>query len=212
MTDEIRVLLADDHPVTRAGMRAILEDAPDMQIVGEAKDGIEAERMVADLCPDILLLDLVMPGPRPSEIEAWVRTHYPETITLVLTAHDRDAFLADMVEAGAVGFVTKEEAPDRLVEAIRRAARGEVLFDSEQLTRARRWREEVGERWESLTEREQEVLALVAQGKSNGEIAERLCVTEKTVEKHVSNVLGKLELSSRTEAAMWVVGAGLVEL
>jgi len=186
MTDEIRVLLADDHPVTRAGICAILEDAPDIQIVGEAKDGIEAKRMVADLCPDILLLDLVMPGPRPSEIEAWVRTHHPETITLVLTAHDRDAFLADVVEAGAVGFVTKEEAPERLVEAIRRAARGEILFDSGQLARARRWREEVGERWESLTEREREVLTLVAQGKSNREIAERLCVTEKTVEKHVS--------------------------
>ena len=141
-----------------------------------------------------------------------MRTHYPETITLVLMAHDRDAVLADVVEAGAVGFVTKEEAPERLVEAIRRAARGEVLFTREQLTRARRWREEVGERWENLTEREREVLALVAQGKSNGEIAERLCVTEKTVEKHVSNVLGKLALSSRTEAAVWVVGAGLVEL
>jgi len=204
-SDTIRVLLADDHPALRAGgIRAILEGTPDIQIVGEAKDGIEANRMVADLCPDILLLDLVMPGPRPSEIEAWVRTHYPETITLVLTAHDRDAFLADMVEAGAVGFVTKEEAPERLVEAIRRAARGEVIYDQEQLWRARRWREEVGERWESLTGRERQVLQLLVEGLDNAAIAEALCVTTKTVEYHVTNTLNKLGVASRLEAAVWV--------
>ena len=200
----IRVLLADDHPVAREGIRAILERTHDIQIVGEAKDGIEAKRMVADLCPDILLLDLVMPGPRSSEIEAWVRTHYPETITLVLTAHDRDAYLADMIEAGAVGFVTKEKAPQRLVEAIRRAARGGILFDSEQLTRARRWREEVGERWESLTGRERQVLQLLVEGLDNAAIAEALCVTAKTVEYHVTNALSKLGVASRLEAVVWV--------
>jgi DNA-binding NarL/FixJ family response regulator len=200
----IRVLLTDDHPVAREGIRAILERTPDIQIVGEARDGIEAKRMVADLCPDILLLDLVMPGPRPSEIEAWVRTHYPETITLVLTAHDRDAYLADMIEAGAVGFVTKEKALERLVEAIRRAARGEILFGSEQLTRARRWREEVGERWESLTGRERQVLQLLVEGLDNVAIAEALCVTTKTVEYHVTNTLNKLDAASRLEAVVWV--------
>jgi len=120
----IRVLIADDHPVTRKGIRTILEEALDIKVVGEAKDGVEAKQMVAKLRPDILLLDLVMPGLRPFEIEKWIRTNYPKTITLILTAHDRDYYLAEAIKAGAVGFLTKEEAPQQLVEAIRRAARG----------------------------------------------------------------------------------------
>jgi DNA-binding NarL/FixJ family response regulator len=144
MEGTTRVLIADDHPVTRAGIRAILEGAPDIEVVAEAQDGLEAQRLVAELCPRILLLDLVMPGPRPREIEAWVRAHYPETITLVLTAHDRDVFLAEAIEGGVAGFLTKEEAPHRLVKAIRRAARGETLISGEQLARARHWRREVG--------------------------------------------------------------------
>ncbi|RLC86091.1 MAG: DNA-binding response regulator, partial [Chloroflexi bacterium] len=113
---------------------------------------------------------------RPAETVAWVRTHCPDTAVLVLTAHDVDGYLAAMVEVGAAGFVVKEEAPETVVEAVRRAARGEVLFRGEQLTRARHWREEVGARWESLTEREQEVLRLLAEGLNNRAIAKRLCV------------------------------------
>jgi two-component system response regulator NreC len=200
----IRVLLADDHPVTRAGIRAILEEATDIQVVGEAENGTEALQMTAELWPQILLLDLRMPGPRPCEIARWVRSHCPETITLVLTAHDRDAYLADMVDAGAAGFLTKEEAAEVLVEAIRRAVRGGVIFDREQLARASRWREEVGERWESLTEREREVLRLLAEGLGNAAIAEALCVMPKTVAYHVANILSKLEVVSRLEAVVWV--------
>jgi two-component system response regulator NreC len=203
MEGTIRVLLADDHPVTRAGIRAILEGAPDIAVVAEAKDGLEAQQLVAEFCPRILLLDLVMPGPRPREIEAWVRAHYPETITLVLTAHDRDVFLAEAIGGGVAGFLTKEEAPQRLVEAVRRAARGDVLISGEQLARARHWREEVGERWESLTEREREVLRLLTQGLDNVTIADEMRVTVRTVESHVTNILRKLEVSSRLEAATW---------
>jgi len=210
-TKKIRVLLADDHPVTRVGIRDILEKAPDIQVVGEAQDGIEAQRLVAELGPHILLLDLAMPGPRPSEIDAWVRAHHPETITLVLTAHDIDAYLAEMTETETAGFIVKDEAPHRLVEAIRRAALGEILFSQEQRDRARHWREEVGERWESLTEQERKVAVLVARGEQNQEIAQVLCVTEKTVEKHMTNVLSKLALRSRTEAALWIVRNGLVK-
>jgi DNA-binding NarL/FixJ family response regulator len=154
--------------------------------------GIEAQKLTGELCPQVLLLDLVMPGPRPAEIARWVRTHCPETITLVLTAHDRDDYLAEMIEAGTVGFITKNEAPARLVGAIRRAVRGEILFDGKQLARARCWSEEVGERWESLTRREREVLQLLAQGLGNVAIAEALCVTTKTAAYHVANILGKL--------------------
>jgi len=207
----IRVLIADDHPVTRVGIRAVLDKAPDIEVVGEAKDGIEARQMVAGLRPDILLLDLVMPGLRPFEVEEWVRTNYPETITLVLTAHDRDCYLAKAVEAGVVGFLTKEEAPQRLVEAICRAKRGVPLVDGEQLIRAHSWRKEVGERWESLTPRERQVLALMISCKGTQQIAEALTITECTVETHVGNMLRKLGVASRAEAVAWAWQHGIVE-
>ena len=211
--DAIRVLLADDHDVTREGVRAFLEEAPGIEVVGEARDGREAKRMAQTLRPDVLLLDLVMPGPRPSEVERWVRTHCPETVTLVLTAHDRDALLAEMMTAGAVGFLTKDKDTDvsRIVNAIRRAARGEMVYESEQVDRACRWRLEVEGRWARLTKRERDVLTRVVQGETNREIAEALCISEKTVEKHVGNVLKKLEVDSRTEAAVWAVDHDLVE-
>ena len=210
-TGIIRVLLADDHPIARIGIRKILEGAPDIQVVGEARDGFEAQRLTAELRPHVLLLDLCMPGPRPAEVEAWVRARCPKTITLVLTAHDRDAYLAEMFEAGTVGFLTKKDAPERLLEAIRRAVQGEALFTQDQLTRVHRWHEEVGQRWECLTTREREVLRLVASGKSNKQIAEALAIHEHTVETHVGNLLGKLGVVSRTEAGAWVWRHGLAE-
>ena len=185
------------------GIRAVLEEASDIEVVGEAKDGIEAKQMVAELRPDILLLDLVMPGLRLFEIEEWVRTNYPEPITLVLTGHDRDCYLAKMIEAGVAGFLTKEETPQRLVEAIRRAARGEILITREQLFRANHWRREVGERWRSLTARERQVLGLIVRGQSNQQIAEALTITERTVETHVGNLLNKLSVASRAKAITW---------
>lgn len=207
----IRVLIADDHPVARAGIRVILEKALDIEVVGEAKDGVEAKQMVAELRPDVLLLDLVMPGLRPSEIDKWVRTNYPETTTLVLTGHDRNCYLAKAIEAGVAGFLTKEEAPDRLVEAIRRAVGGEILITSGQLVRAKRWRREVGERWQSLTARERQVLAVMSRGWSNKKIAHELGIEERTVETHVGNLLGKLNVASRAEAIAWAWQHGVIE-
>ncbi len=209
--DVIRVLLADDHQTTRIGIRAILEKAPDFQVVGEAADGIEAQKLTEALHPDILLLDLRMPGPGPAEVARWVRTHCPETTTLVLTAHDRDDYLAAMIEADAGGFLTKEEADENLIGAIRRAARGEILFNREQQTRARHWREEVGERWASLTGREREVVMLIADGRDNKQIAEALTISRHTVETHIGNILGKLAVASRTEAAVWIWHHNLAE-
>ncbi|MDY7079543.1 MAG: response regulator transcription factor [Chloroflexota bacterium] len=146
----------------------------------------------------VLLLDQALPGPRPA--------------VLVLTAHDVDGYLAAMVEAGAVGFVVEEEAPETIVEAVRTAARGGVLFSGEQYARARHWHEEVGARWESLTEREREVLTLMAQFRTDAEIAEELCISEKTVGHHVSNILNKLNMPSRRKAGRWVVKRKLTEL
>jgi DNA-binding NarL/FixJ family response regulator len=209
--DFIRLLLADDHPAARAGIRALLSKAPDIEIVGEARDGLEAQHMTAQLRPHILLLDLVMPGPRPAEVERWVRENYPETITLVLTAHDRDAYLADMVEAGAAGYLSKETSAERLIEAIRRAAHGEVLFDEQQLDRARRWRETVEVKWNRLTQREREILTLIVQGRTDKEIAEQLNIKLKTVGNHVCNILEKLEMTSRIKAGMWAVNDGFID-
>ena len=207
----IRVVIADDHPATREGIRTILSAAPDVEVVGEAKDGREAQEKVAALQPDILLLDLVMPEARPAEIQAWGRAHHPATTTLVLTVHDRDIYLAEAVKAGAAGFLTKKEAPQQLIAAIRCAARGEVLLTLAQWARIRAWEEDVDARWQRLSARERDVLVLLAQGKTTAEIAAALLITENTVRTHVGNLLGKLEVDCREAAIAWAWKHGFVE-
>lgn len=201
--EPIPVVLADDHAITRAGIRSVLAKTADIVVVGEAQDGEQAQQLVAQLRPKILVLDLVMPGPRPAEIEKWVRENYPETAVLVLTGHDRDAFLSQAIEEGASGYLTKEEPVERLISAIRRTAKGVSLFDEQQIARAKRWKEEVAKKWESLTAREREILVLLAGGKENKEIASVLAISEKTTEKHLRNIYEKLAVSNRTEAALW---------
>ncbi|MGC9400040.1 MAG: LuxR C-terminal-related transcriptional regulator [Anaerolineae bacterium] len=201
----IHVVLADDHAMVREGLRTALENVPDIDVIGEARNGTEALHLVSKLHPDVLLLDLVvMPGPRPSEIAAEVRRISPETKTLILTAHERDAFLAELVDTNAVGFLNKEKKSSHLIQAIRRAARGEILFTKTQRARAHRWRKSIGRRWAHLTRREREVLRLLVKGYSNQEIANTQNVTEKTIEYHMTNILCKLGVNSRLEAVVWV--------
>ena len=145
MDKKITILITDDHPIVRSGIRSALENALDMLVVGEAQDGNEAQRLIAELHPNILLLDLKMPGFSAVEVEKWVRVNYPETVVLVLTAHDRDFYLAGMMDAGAAGYLTKNKRGKNLIAGIRRAASGERLFTQEQLERARRWRETAGQ-------------------------------------------------------------------
>lgn len=196
----LTVLVADDHPVTRVGICTILKSAPDIEVVGVACNGREAERLVKKLRPDILLLDLILPDRQPFEVERWVRKHCPETITLIITAHDRDAFLSHAVQRDVSGYLTKDQAVPQLVVAIRRAAAGECLLTDQQLRRAHRWRTEVGARLERLTKREQEVLRLLGRGLDNATIAEDLELSVNTVRAHCRHIYKKLGVSNRTEA------------
>ncbi len=200
----ISLLLTDDDPIIRAGLRAVLSKATDIKIVGEAKNGEEAQKLVGKLRPKILLLDLKMPGLSPAELEKWVRENYPETITLVLTSHDRDAYLAGMMEAGAAGYMAKGESAERLIGAIRRASTGEILFDPEQFARARRWRETVSEKLATLTAREHQVFMLMGEGMDNKTVAKTLHMTPKTAAFHVTHILQKLGLDSRQKVAAWM--------
>ena len=174
-----------------------------MYVVGEAENGEEAKKLLHELRPNVILLDLKMPGFSPAAFEKWARENYPETITLVLTAHDRDFYLAEMMDAGAAGYLSKSERAENLIAAIRRAASGKLLFTPEQIDRARKWHKEAREKWEKLTEREREVLLLMEQGLSNKAIAEKLGVTLKTVAYHVSAILDRLDVESRHEAVAW---------
>ena len=199
----ITVIIAEDHEMTRKGIHAFLDQAPDIHVIGEAEDGDQVKELVASLRPRILLLDLIMPKLSPAELEKWVRTNYPETVTLVLTAHDRDAYLSNMLEAGVSGYLDKKLRAGQLISAIRRAACGEFIFDKEQLTRARRWREDISRKWESLTERERRVLQMLTEGAKNKAISEVLGITVNTVEKHLENIYRKLGVKSRSEAIHW---------
>lgn len=200
----IRALIADDHPVTRAGLRQILTATPDIEVVGEAENAQQIEQLVTELQPDILLLDLVMPATRPYEVEEWVRTYHPRTKTLILTGHSRDYFLAQAVEKGVAGFLQKSDRPEQLIAAIRRAVSGDCLISDEQIARADRWRQEVGRRWSALTPREYDVLACLAKGMDNNLIAESLSITPKTAENHTISIFRKLGVTSRVEVLTWL--------
>jgi two-component system, NarL family, response regulator NreC len=201
----ITVLIADDHPIVRAGIHTLLAQAKDIKVIGEPRDGFEVKKLIPRLRPQILLLDLKMPGPRPYEIEKWIREEYPEVVTLVLTSHDRDAYLATMMEAGVAGYLSKEESAPHLIDAIRRAAEGSFYFSDEQIAKAQKWKEEVIAKWKSMTKREQELLQHLAVGEDNKAIAKSLSISRKTVEFHITNILKKLNMNSRDEVIVWML-------
>ena len=205
----IRVFIVDDHPVVRNGLRALLNAQPDIVVVGEASDGEEALRQVEALRPDVVLLDCCLPGPEGPAVATAIRERHPTVSVLALSAYDDDRLLWGMWAAGAVGYVLKDAPLERILAAVRAAGRGEPRFWPEQVERALRWWEETGRKWESLTEREREVLVRMAEGKSNREIAADLWISEKTVEKHVGRILEKLGVNTRIEAAIWAVRGNL---
>jgi DNA-binding NarL/FixJ family response regulator len=210
---EIRVLIADDHAVVRQGLRTFLELQEDIEVVGDAADGAAALAGVERFEPDVVLMDLVMPGLGGVEAIRRLRTLRPETRVLVLTSFLDDEKLFPAVRAGAAGYLLKDVEPSELVRAIRTVADGESLLHP---AVAARLMEEFSDTErpvaeEALTAREREVLLLIARGLPNKQIALELGIAEKTVKTHVSSILGKLGLTDRTQAALYAVRAGLIE-
>jgi NarL family two-component system response regulator LiaR len=210
---EIRVLIADDHAVVRQGLRTFLELQEDISVVGDAADGEAALAGVQRHEPDVVLMDLVMPGGGGVEAIRRLRELRPETRVLVLTSFLDDEKLFPAVRAGAAGYLLKDVEPSELVRAIRTVADGEALLHP---AVAARLMEEFSDTErpvaeEALTAREREVLVLIARGLPNKQIALELGIAEKTVKTHVSSILGKLGLTDRTQAALYAVRAGLIE-
>ena len=212
MADVISVLIADDHPFVRHGLRTYLETLDDMEVVGEASDGVEAVELAGQVLPDVVLMDLVMPELDGVEATRRIRVASPATKVIALTSFDDDQKVFPAIKAGAAGYLLKDVRPADLADAVRKASRGEALLAPS--VAARLMQEVSGERTASagLTERELEVLRLIARGMSNKLIAHELVVSEKTVKTHVSNILAKLHLADRTQAALYAVREGLAEL
>ncbi|HZS88448.1 MAG TPA: response regulator transcription factor [Chloroflexota bacterium] len=205
----IRVLIADDHSVVRQGLRMFLTLDPEFEVVGEAADGAEALRMARELLPDVVLMDLLMPVMDGIAATAAIRSTLPDTEVLALTSVLEDASVTGAVRAGAIGYLLKDTDADALCRAIKAAAAGQVQLSPQAAARLMR-EVRAPESPEALTERETEVLRLLAQGRANKEIARDLGIGEKTVKTHVSNVLAKLGVQSRTQAALHAVQIGLV--
>ena len=212
MTEPIAVLIADDHPFVRHGLRTFLETLDDVEVVGEAGNGAEAVEQAARLVPDVVLMDLVMPELDGVEATRRIRAESPTTKVIVLTSFDADEQVFPAIKAGAAGYLLKDVRPAELAEAVRKASRGEALLAPS--VAAKLMQEVAGDRSPAagLTERELEVLRLIARGLSNKMIARELVVSEKTVKTHVSNILAKLHLTDRTQAALYAVREGLAEL
>lgn len=203
---KIQVLLADDHPVVRTGIRSLLESAADIAVVAEAESGAQALDLADALQPHVLLLDMNMPGMSGVEVAKRLKLQKSPVRVLALSAYDDAQYVRSLLANGAAGYLTKEEASEMIIEAVRGVARGEEGWLSRRAAaKMSRWtREESGD-GSTLSARELEVLREVTSGKTNGEIATILNISEKTVEKHVGAILSKLQVSSRVEAAVQAV-------
>ena len=207
----VRVLITDDHSVVRQGLRMFLSLDPELEVVGEAANGEEALRMARDLSPDVVLMDLVMPVMDGISATGAIRSELPDVEVIALTSVLEDASVTGAVRAGAIGYLMKDTEAEELGRAIKAAAEGRVYLAPEAAARLMR-EVRTPESPEALTERETEVLQLLARGKANKQIATSLYVTEKTVKAHVSSILAKLGVNSRTQAALYAVRAGVVSM
>ncbi len=213
MTDTpLRILIADDHAIVREGLEAVLSTRPDLELVGAATNGLEAVNLAEKLHPDVILIDLVMPQMDGLTAIQSIRTANPQARILVLTSFADDERVFPAIKAGAMGYLLKDTLPEDLVQAIHNVAEGKVSLHPEI---ARRMLQEIHQPSEHplglLTERERETLCRIAEGLSNQEIAATMGIHENTVAKYVSALLGKLGLTSRTQAALYAIRTGLVK-
>ena len=215
MSDSVTVVIVDDHFVVREGVRALFETQPDISIMGEAASGEEAVRLCADYAPDVVLMDLLMPGLNGVEATRQIKQVSPRSQVIVLTSYHEDEHILPAIRAGALSYLLKEAGPDELLAAVQKAAWGETTIHSRVAAKMMRALQGAEAKEESLVDdlskRELEVLRLIAEGLSNAAIGEALFISEKTVKSHVGNILSKLHLADRTQAAVYAWRRGLVE-
>ena len=210
----IRILIADDHPVVRNGIKALLDTEADLEVVGEAADGEQAISKARTLNPDVILMDLSMPRKDGVQAIAEIRAEMPEAKILVLTSFAEDKTIIAAIEAGALGYLLKDTSPQELIQAVRTVHQGESSLHPTVAHKLihRFQRSTADTRTEPLTAREIKVLRLIAEGLPNGTIAKQLYISEPTVRTHVSNILRKLHLKNRTQAALYALREGLASL
>jgi DNA-binding NarL/FixJ family response regulator len=217
LMDKIRVLLADDHAILRDGIRALLEDEPDMLVVGEAEDGHTAVRLIGELAPDVVLLDIGMPLLNGLDAARQIKRDYPKTRVLILTMHENEEYVRQVLASGALGYILKDAAASDLLEAIRAVHRGEAVL-SPAITRLviedyLRWGDLQSTQQENdLSPREREVLQLIAEGYTNKQIAEILVISVKTVQTHRTNLMSKLDLHDRGELIKYAIQKKIIEI
>ena len=215
---KITLLMVDDHEIVRAGLRMLLQAQPDMQIVGEAEDGRAAIAKAKELQPNVVLMDISLPDIDGFEATRQIKRALPSTAILALTMHESDEYFFKMLDAGASGYVPKKAAPTDLVSAIRVVHEGGVfLYPSVAKALVRDYMGRVAEggehaAFDGLTDREQEVLKLIADGLPNQDIADKLTISVKTVERHRANIMAKLNLHSRTELVKYAIRKGLIDV
>jgi len=215
MNEPITILIVDDHQMVRQGVRAFLETQPDLQVIGEAASGEEAILLTTQHVPDVVLMDLVMPGGMDGvEATRQVKNTSPRSQVVVLTSYHEDEHIFPAIRAGALSYILKDIGPNELGEVVRKAAQAEAVLHPRVAARViqevQGARSEYPNPFTELTDRELEVIRLIADGLSNADIAERLVISEKTVKGHVSNILGKLHLADRTQAAVYAWREGIV--
>jgi NarL family two-component system response regulator LiaR len=211
----IRILIADDHAVVREGLRTLITTKPGMQVVGEAADGVEAVLQVRTLQPDVILLDMVMPRKDGLQAIKEIKKENPSARILVLTSFDDDERVFSAIKAGALGYLLKDSSPQQLLAAIRDVYHGRSSLHPAialKVIRELSQPSDLPPTEEPLTEREMETLRLIARGLTNQEIGEKLTISERTVGKHVSNILNKLHLANRTQVALYALRRGLAKL
>jgi NarL family two-component system response regulator LiaR len=212
--EPITVMIVDDHAVVRQGIRALLEAEGGFQVVGEAGSGGEAALLAADLAPDVVLMDLVMPEMDGVTATRLIKQNSPRSQVIVLTSYHEDEHIYPAIRAGALSYLLKSVGLDELVGAVRKAARGEATLHPHVAARLAQELHgaSAGTRWlyDTLSEREREVLNLIATGLTNAQIAERLVISERTVKSHVNNILSKLQVADRTQAAIFAWREGVI--